>query len=226
MLWCVLLQTSSIQGVFCVAFCPVVTNVVNPRAFSLKMAVFGLRLTTFVTEALERRRESRWFDDVCNGYCPRVPRLGRSTARGCRGQALSTRRPGCLKPLSPLLACSCVGLKPSSPLWVRNGCFWCGFWVQWRCRFQRCLVGGVQRCCWFQCRHGVVPGARNSSPSALKLAQIQRFCACWASFFAAEPLEGLRWASFSRQPVLCRSWRQLGALQAGCGGGFTPCEAL
>ena len=52
---CVLLQTSSIQGVFRVAFCPVVTNVVNPRAFSLKIVVFGLRLTTFVTEALERR---------------------------------------------------------------------------------------------------------------------------------------------------------------------------
>ena len=29
----------------------VVTNVVNPRAFSLKMVVFGLRLTTFVTSA-------------------------------------------------------------------------------------------------------------------------------------------------------------------------------
>ena len=53
-LWCVLLQTSSIQGVFRVDFCPVVTNVVNPRAFSLKMAVFGLRLTTFVTGVLAR----------------------------------------------------------------------------------------------------------------------------------------------------------------------------
>ena len=44
-----LLRTSSIQGVFRVAFCPVVTNVVNPGAFSLKMVVFWLRLTTFVT---------------------------------------------------------------------------------------------------------------------------------------------------------------------------------
>ena len=33
------------------AFCRVVTNVVNPRAYSLKMVVFGLRLTTFVTLA-------------------------------------------------------------------------------------------------------------------------------------------------------------------------------
>ena len=53
-----------------------VTNVVNPRAFSLKMAVFGLRLTTFVTEDLERRRESRWFDDVCNIGRPLVARPG------------------------------------------------------------------------------------------------------------------------------------------------------
>ena len=53
-LGCELLQTSSIQGVFRVDFCPVVTNVVNPRAFSLKMLVFGLRLTTFVTGVLAR----------------------------------------------------------------------------------------------------------------------------------------------------------------------------
>ena len=38
---------------------------------------------------------------------------------------------GCLKPVSPLLMCGCVGLKPASLLRVRNGCFWCGFWVQW-----------------------------------------------------------------------------------------------
>ena len=44
-----LLQTSSIGGVFRVDFCVVVTNVVNPTAFSLKIKVFGRRLTTFVT---------------------------------------------------------------------------------------------------------------------------------------------------------------------------------
>ena len=53
----VLLQTSSIQGVFRVDFCPVVTNVVNSTAFSLKMLVFGLGLTTFVTGVLVRRFE-------------------------------------------------------------------------------------------------------------------------------------------------------------------------
>ena len=30
---------------------------------------------------------------------------------------------------------------------------------------------------------------------------------------------------FSREPALCRSWKQLGALQTG-GGGVAPCEAL
>ena len=113
-----LLQTSSIGGVFRVDFCVVVTNVVNPTAFSLKIKVFGRRLTTFVTETLERRCESRWFDDVCNVGRPLVARPGPDAAHGRCGQALPTRRPGCLKPLSPLRACACVGLKPSSPLRV------------------------------------------------------------------------------------------------------------
>ena len=39
---------------FWFALVRVVTNVVNPTAISLKMAVFGLRLTTFVTEVLAR----------------------------------------------------------------------------------------------------------------------------------------------------------------------------
>ena len=62
----------------------VVTNVVNPRAFSLKMVVFGLRLTTFVTEVLARRLESRWFDDVCNVGRPLVAWPGPATAHGYR----------------------------------------------------------------------------------------------------------------------------------------------
>ena len=88
-----------------------------------------------------------------------------------RSQTLSARRPGCLKPLSPLHACACGGLKPPSPLRVRNGRFWCSFRMQWRCRFQRSLVGGVQwcrrfhaglhqwlqRCHWLQSRHGRGP---------------------------------------------------------------------
>ena len=45
-------------------------------------------------------------------------------ARGCRSQAMSARWAGCLKPLSPLLACIRVEVKPPSPLRVRKGCFW------------------------------------------------------------------------------------------------------
>ena len=41
--------------------------------------------------------------------------------------------------------------------------------------------------------------SRKSSPCALKLAQIRRFCACWAKFFAEEPREGRFWASFFAQ---------------------------
>ena len=57
-------------------FCPVVTNVVNPRAFSLKIVVFWLRLTTFVTEAREGRFKMLQFDDVCNVGRPQVARPG------------------------------------------------------------------------------------------------------------------------------------------------------
>ena len=85
-------------------------------------------------------------------------------SRGYRGLALSARCPGGVKPLSPLLACACVGLKPPSPLRVRNERFWRSFRAQ-RCRrFQRSLVGGVQWCCWFQCRHVIACCARNLSP--------------------------------------------------------------
>ena len=148
----------------------VVTNVVNPTAFSLKIKVFGRRLTTFVTEVLARRCESRWFDDVCNVVRPPVARPGPAAARGRCGQALPTRRPACLKPPSPLLAGTRVGLKPSSPLWVlvesrlkpssplrvpaepqlkppsplrvRIGCFWRVFRLHWCCRLQWVLFRG------------------------------------------------------------------------------------
>ena len=92
-----------------------------------------------------------WVADVCSAR-----RLeawpGPAAAHGRCGQALPTRRPGCLKPLSPLLAGTRVGLKPPllllararvglkppsplrapaeprlkppSPLQVRNGRFW------------------------------------------------------------------------------------------------------
>ena len=74
---------------------------------------------------------------------PAAPRVRRSLAP-------SSRWPGCLKPLSPLLAGACVGLKPPSPLRMRNRCFWRSFWVQW--------------CCWFQRRHVSESCARCLSP--------------------------------------------------------------
>ena len=87
MLWCVLLQTSSIGGVFRVDFCLVVTNVVIPTAFWLKMVVFWLRLTTYVTEAVAGRFKSRWFDDVCNVGRPPVARPGPAGAHAHRSLA-------------------------------------------------------------------------------------------------------------------------------------------
>ena len=53
-------------------------------------------------------------------------------------------RPGCLKPLSPLLVRICLGLKPLSPLRVRHGCLWCVFRLQWCCWFQWLLFRGAQ----------------------------------------------------------------------------------
>ena len=55
--------------------------------------------------------------------------------------------------------------------------------------------------------------ARKCSPRALKTPQIRRLCACWASIFAPT----------GTAPRPCR---RRGALQAGCDGGFAPCEAL
>ena len=74
----------------------------------------------------------------------------------------------------------------------------------------------------FALRHCVIAKARKSSPCALKTPQIWRFCACWASFFAEEPLEGLCWASFVAEKPLegpCwesffAEWDRLGQLFA------------
>ena len=61
----------------------------------------------------------------------------------------------------------------------------------------------------------VIAKVRKSSPSALKMAQIRRFCACWASIFAEMPVEGRRWASFfAPTGAVARSCRRCGALQA------------
>ena len=78
----------------------------------------------------------------------------------------------------------------------------------------------------FALRRCAIAKARNSSPCALKTPQIWRFCACSASFFAEEPLEGPCWASIfapiGTVPVL----EVARALQTSGGGGFAPCEAL
>ena len=78
---------------------------------------------------------------------------GHVVARECRGSFALNRfaraRVG-LKPLSPLRAGEVDQLKPASPLRARHGCFWCVFWLQRCCRFQRLLFRGEQRCLGFQ----------------------------------------------------------------------------
>ena len=60
-------------------------------------------------------------------------------------QSEPANRPcGCRIPASPLRAGEVSQLKPSSPLWVRNGCFWRVLWPQRCCRFQRLLFMGEQ----------------------------------------------------------------------------------
>ena len=71
------------------------------------------------------------------------PPIGAAASHGYRVWALQTRRPGYLKPLSPLRAQAVPQLKPSSPLRVRNGRFWSVFRLQWCCWFQRLLFRGV-----------------------------------------------------------------------------------
>ena len=105
-------------------------------------------------------------------------RPGLAAAHGYRSQALSASWADCLKPLSPLRVPAEPRLKPSSPLWARNGRFWCIFRLQWCCRFQWSLFGGeqwcrrfhaglhqwLQRCYWFQSWHVAVSCARKSLP--------------------------------------------------------------
>ena len=129
----------------------VVTNVVNPRCFSCG----------FLIRCYKRRQSEGFFaenqgfwtqiDDVCNmstrkggSNCSGLTMFVTSAAHRHRRLAVPTGWPGCLKPLSPLLARACVGLKPPSPLLaqaepqlkplspllVRNGCFWRGFRLQ------------------------------------------------------------------------------------------------
>ena len=100
-----------------------------------------------------------------------------------------------VKPSSPLLARVRVGLKPASPLRVRNGRFGCVYRLQRCCRFHVGPYQRLQRCHWFHSRHVAVSCARKSSPCVLRKAHDRRFMAYWASYFAKMPLEGLRWAN-------------------------------
>ena len=82
-----------------------------------------------------------WHHWNCNvfGVCRKMTTInyvrnlgggGVVAARGHRRLALSTGWPGCLIPPSPFRAPAEPRLKPSLPLRVRNGCFWCSFRVQ------------------------------------------------------------------------------------------------
>ena len=62
----------------------------------------------------------------------------------------------------------------------------------------------------FALRHCVIAKARKSSPCALKTPHIWRFCACWESFFAERPLEGLCWESFfAERPLEGLCWASI-----------------
>ena len=109
--------------------------------------------------------------------------------------------------------CAVVLLVSMSP--------WCRVWCARKFARRRCVIAKV----------------RKSSPSALKLAQLQRFCACWASFFAEMSLEGLCWASYFApigpasvlDAMRCTSgWLRLGGLRhAKPSGGVSPaCRRL
>ena len=91
--------------------------------------------------------------------------------------------------------CAVVLLVSMSP--------WCRVWCATMFARRRCVIAKV----------------RESSPSALKLAQIRRFCACWASFLRRCRWRGCAGRASSRQLALRRSWMRCGALQGGCGWG-------
>ena len=103
---------------------------------------------------------------------------------GCRVWVPQARWPGGLKPLSPLLAGSCVEVKPPSPLRALKGHFCAISTLQRCCRFQSCPVIACYARKSSPCFLRSHCGARKSSPSVLKMAQNRRFMACWAKFFA------------------------------------------
>ena len=141
--------------------------------------------------------------------CPRAPQPGPAAAHG---PAVRPCRPG------GRLSETGVAFAHVWLCGVETGiAFACEKWV-FLVRFLGAVVMPVSAvCCWgcavvllvsmspwcrvwcakmFARRRCVIAKVRKSSPSALKLAQLQRFCACWASFFAGMSLEGLCWVSF------------------------------
>ena len=192
------------------------------------MLVFGLRLTTFVTEVLARRFELRWFDDVCNVGCPLVARPGLAAAHGCRSQAQvlwlangSARQTARSSETAIAFACACMrgietaitfagekrailvqfpGAKVSlvSMVAVRGEHWCCGF----QSPASECTVRDFFALLGQECAR-----ARKSSPSMLQRAKNRCFMACWANFFAEMPLEGACWASFfAEMPLEGACW--------------------
>ena len=114
-----------------------------------------------------------------------------------------------MKPLSPLLAGACVGLKPPSPLRVRNGRFFGAFFGRRGViGFSGPLLGACSGvvgftspcfcvlCAVFVALLGLMwVRARKSSPCVLTMAKSWRLMARWASIFAEMRLERPRWAS-------------------------------
>ncbi len=171
-------------------FCPVVTNVVDLRAFSLNMVVFGLRLTTFVIEVLARRFESRWFDDVCNVGRPPVA-----------GQALSTRWP-VETPVAFARSCLCgieTAIAFAGEKWAflvqfsgaevmpvsRDPCWGCAV----------VLLVSTSSCCRASCAKKFALYAQNTPKLAFSgvlgefFSRKCCFRALWVSVFAEMPLE-------------------------------------
>ena len=59
------------------------------------------------------------------------------------------------------------------------------------------------------------------------MAQIQRFCTCWAKFFAEMPVAGRCWVNFfAPTGAVLRSCSDAAHLGLAAMGGFAPCEAF
>ena len=128
---------------------------------SFKPGIYNVGIATFsdFIEISPNRIACEFSEEWAYG-CARVSRIFRVKLLS---PLLARARVGS-KPVAPLLVSTCVGLKllspllaqaepqlkPPSPLRGRNGRFWCVFWLQRCCRFQRLLFRGEQRCLGFQ----------------------------------------------------------------------------